>query len=110
MKAWLSSDSLKVFNTIISAGTLEFFFNSIISPTNKSEACFFILSTPSLFDEGTKTSIVVEFVLLSCILLLISSYNSLAIETQTTKAKGEIYVNRNPTFKSGKNWVIDIIK
>ena len=73
IKAWLSFDSLKVFRTIISAGTLQFFFNWIISPTNKSDADFSSILKFFLSGVGTNTSTLVEFVFLSWILLLISS-------------------------------------
>ena len=105
IKAWFSSESLYVFNTMISAGTLLSLFNSMISPMVKS-AAFFSCLINFFWSSSDNFNVVinVELICLSCILLLISSYNSLSIENPTTIHKGEMYVNKNPTCKDLKNW------
>ena len=95
MKVLLSSDSLKVFKTTISAGTLSSFFSSIISPIFNLEELFLILCNPGinflflLFLIYCIVVTFVEFVFKSCIRRLTSSINSFNNETMTTTQRGD---------------------
>ena len=76
----------------------------MISPMAKSAAFLGIISKFSLDEfDFDNVLIKVEFVFLSWIRLLISSYNSLSIEKPTTIDNGATYVNKKPTCNTGKN-------